>query len=51
LYYNRNLLKKYNKKVPRTWDELLNTGKEIVEKERKLNNTNLIAYNGLFNGK
>jgi len=45
------LLKKYKKKIPRTWNELINTGKEIVDEERKLNNTDLIAYNGLFNSK
>jgi len=50
LYYNRELLKKYNKDVPKTWDELIKVGKEIVEAEKKLNNnSNLIAYNGLFN--
>jgi len=26
-------------------------GKEIVEEERKLGNSNLVAYNGLFNSK
>jgi len=49
LYYNKNLLKKYNKKVPRTWDELIEIGEYIVNEEKKLNNTDLIAYNGLFN--
>lgn len=51
LYCNRELLKKYNKKIPRTWDELMKIGKEIVEEERKLGNSNLVAYNGLFNSK
>eukprot|EP00833_Pecoramyces_ruminatium_P010649 jgi/Orpsp1_1/1184681/evm.model.c7180000090536.1 len=48
LYSNKFLLQKYNKTVPKTWNELLETGKEILEKERALNNTELIGYNGLF---
>jgi len=36
LYYNKELLKKYNKEVPRTWDDLIIIGKEIVEKEKKI---------------
>ncbi|ORX86586.1 hypothetical protein BCR32DRAFT_240855 [Anaeromyces robustus] len=46
LFSNKRLLKKYNKKIPKTWDELIETGKEILEKERALNNTDLIGYNG-----
>jgi len=51
LYSNRNLLKKYNKRIPKTWEELMNTGKEIFEMEKKLNDTipNLTIYNGPFN--
>jgi len=41
-------LKKYNKEVPKTWQQLLDTGKEILTKERALNNTELIGYNGLL---
>ncbi|ORX58372.1 hypothetical protein BCR36DRAFT_111115 [Piromyces finnis] len=48
LYSNKELLKKYNKRVPKTWKELLDTGKEILEKERALNNIELIGYNGGF---
>ncbi|OUM59892.1 hypothetical protein PIROE2DRAFT_63470, partial [Piromyces sp. E2] len=48
LHSNKLLLKKYNKRVPKTWNELLETAKEILEKERALNNTDLIGYNGLF---
>jgi len=45
------LLEKYDKRVPKTWDELIETSQYILEKERVLyNNTNLLAYNGLFNG-
>ena len=43
------LLSKYNKDIPKTWDELLSTSKYIFEEEKKLNNT-IIPYNGLFNG-
>ncbi|KAG4085088.1 periplasmic binding protein-like II [Neocallimastix lanati (nom. inval.)] len=48
LYVNQVLLNKYNRTIPETWDELIETGKFIINEERKLNNTSLIAYNGLF---
>ncbi|ORX57918.1 periplasmic binding protein-like II [Piromyces finnis] len=48
LYSNINLLNKYNKRVPKTWKELMETSKYILAEERKLNNTNLIPYNGIF---
>ena len=47
LYSNNMLLSKYNQKVPKTWDELIDTCKYIQEKE---NDPELICYNGLFNG-
>jgi len=51
LYYNYELLKKYNKRPPKTWNELIETGKFILSEERKLNiNTNLRVYNGQFDG-
>ena len=50
LYSNKYLLSKYNKPIPKTWNELLETGKYILRKEKELNNTNLIGYNGLFGG-
>ncbi|ORX79252.1 periplasmic binding protein-like II [Anaeromyces robustus] len=49
LYSNKKLLSKYNKEVPKTWEDLLETAKYILNEERKLNNTDLIGYNGLFN--
>jgi len=42
------LLNEYGKKIPKTWDELLNTGKYILEKELKKNNTDIIIYTGGF---
>eukprot|EP00833_Pecoramyces_ruminatium_P004524 jgi/Orpsp1_1/1178556/evm.model.c7180000065824.2 len=48
LYSNKKLLDKYHKDIPKTWDELITTSKEILEKERALNNTELIGYNGLL---
>ncbi|ORX85072.1 hypothetical protein BCR32DRAFT_242070 [Anaeromyces robustus] len=48
LYYHKNYLKTYNQKVPKTWDDLINVGKYILNEERKLNNTSLIGYNGFF---
>jgi len=50
LYSNRELLKKYNLKPPKTWDQLIKASKYILEEEKKLNNTDLIGYNGLFDG-
>jgi len=44
-------LKKYNKTIPETWDELIETSKYILEEEKKLNkDIDLIGYNGFFNG-
>jgi len=42
---NMDLLYKYSKRIPKTWDELLYTAKYILEKE---NNDKLGGYNGLF---
>jgi len=50
LFSNTMLLNKYNRKVPETWDQLLETAKYIKEEEKKLNNTEIIGYNGLFSG-
>ncbi|ORX79048.1 periplasmic binding protein-like II [Anaeromyces robustus] len=46
LYSNTVLLERYNKTIPKTWDELIETSKYIIEKE---NDPDLVAYNGLFN--
>jgi len=48
LFSNQELLNKYGKQAPKTWDELLETSKYIYEEEKKLNNT-IIRYNGLIN--
>ena len=47
LFSNGELLDKYDKKPPKTWDELMSLSEYIVEKE---NNT-LLRYNGSFNGR
>jgi len=47
-YSNRTLLKKYKKPIPKTWNEMIETGKFILSEERKENNTDLIGFNGLF---
>jgi len=46
-----DLLNKYEKDIPKTWDELIKTGKFILENERKNGNEDLLGYNGLFAGK
>jgi len=43
-----SLLDKYQKSIPKTWDELKNTTKYILEQE---NNPELIGYNGFLDGK
>jgi len=48
LYSNLEYLKKYNMTIPTTWDELLKTGKYILNQERLNNNYELIGYNGFF---
>jgi len=47
---NQELLNKYNKRIPVTWNELLETSKYIIREERKLNNTKLIGFNGGYIG-
>ncbi|KAL6608384.1 periplasmic binding protein-like II [Neocallimastix sp. 'constans'] len=50
LYTNFNYIYKYNKTIPTTWEELIETSKYIRDEEEKLNNT-LMTYNGLFNNR
>jgi len=47
MYHNIELLNKYNKTIPKTWNELLETGKYILQQEKK-NNNNIMIYNGEF---
>jgi len=52
LYSNKKLLDKYYKNPPTTWDELLETGKYILEQEKNnYNNTSIIGYVGHMPGK
>ncbi|ORX49624.1 periplasmic binding protein-like II [Piromyces finnis] len=47
LYVNMDLLNKYNMEIPRTWDELIKTGRYIYDEEAKNNpNNDLSIYNG-----
>lgn len=49
LYSNKELLNKYEKEPPKTWEELIETGKYIYNEEKKANETtDLLIYNGLF---
>ena len=51
MYSNLELLGKYNKEIPKTWDQLKETGKYILNEELRINNnTELTIYNGLFDG-
>lgn len=51
LYSNKKYLDLYKKPVPKTWEELIETTNYILDKERELNNTNIVGYNGLFSRK
>ncbi|OUM67814.1 hypothetical protein PIROE2DRAFT_4623 [Piromyces sp. E2] len=48
LLSNEELLNKYHKEVPKTWEELYQTGKEIMDKENPNRDKPLYGYNGLF---
>ncbi|ORX75704.1 periplasmic binding protein-like II [Anaeromyces robustus] len=48
IYANLSILNKYNKRIPTTWNEFLNTTKYIKEQEKELNNNEPVLYNGLF---
>jgi trehalose/maltose transport system substrate-binding protein len=44
LFYRKDLLQKYGKAVPRTWDEMAVTAREIMEKERAEGQADLWGY-------
>jgi len=45
------LLNKYQKEIPKTWDDLIETGLYIYNEELKNNNNDLMIYSGLINSK
>ncbi|ORX75703.1 periplasmic binding protein-like II [Anaeromyces robustus] len=47
LYSNRRLLNEYNKSIPTTWNELLETALYIKEKEESKGHKNIVYYHGL----
>ncbi|MDB6180571.1 ABC transporter substrate-binding protein [Paracoccus fistulariae] len=44
LYYRSDLLEKYGKEVPKTWEELTATAQEIQDAERAEGNNNMWGY-------
>jgi len=51
LFSNQILLDKYGKTAPKTWKELMDISKYIIEEEKKNNVTDILRFNGLFNSK
>lgn len=49
LFYRKDLLEKYGKQVPKTWEELGTTAKEIQDGERAAGNANMWGF--VFQGK
>ena len=46
LYYRKDLLEKYNKPVPETWDELFTTADEIIQAEENAGSEDMYALVG-----
>jgi len=44
LYYRKDLLEKYNQKVPNTWQELADSAKAVLEGEKKAGNEKLVGF-------
>ncbi len=44
MFYRKDLLEKYGKQPPKTWDELAATAKEIQDKERTAGNGEMWGY-------
>ncbi|MBA8902917.1 ABC transporter substrate-binding protein [Phyllobacterium sp. P30BS-XVII] len=44
MFYRKDLLEKYGKQAPKTWDELTTTAKEIQDSERKAGNADMWGY-------
>lgn len=44
LYYRKDLLDKYGKEVPQTWEELIDLSREIVEKEGNPDLKGFVSY-------
>lgn len=44
LYYRKDLLEKYDKPVPKTWDEMAETAKFIQDKEREAGNKDMWGF-------
>jgi len=50
MYYNKDLLSKYELPVPTTWEELVKTIDHIYNGEISENNNDIIAYLGNIPG-
>jgi len=51
MLYRKDLLNKYERNVPETWDELEETSLYIMKKEQEAGNTNLCGFIGQYYGK
>lgn len=44
LYYRKDLLEKYKKPIPKTWDEMAATAKEVQDGERQAGNKGMFGF-------
>jgi len=51
LFSNKKYLERYNQKIPKTWDQLIDTSMYILEQERNSGNEELRGYAPLFPSK
>jgi len=51
LFSNNELLQRYDKPIPKTWDQLIEITQYILNKEKEKGNTDISGYAPLFPSK